>query len=178
MIVTRAAANAAELVAPLAALGAEVIEAPATRIEPLDRSGIAAVLGNLSIYDWVLFTSRNAVHIAWTALHDMGRGAQLLETCRVAAVGPATAGALVALGIRVDVMPPHFVAESLLETLRARSDVRGTRVLYLAAEGARDVLPQGLRALGATVDVTPLYRSLSNDKGFAPLRERLLNGDV
>jgi uroporphyrinogen-III synthase len=98
---------------------------------------------------------------------------------KVAAVGPATTGALRDLGIPVAVTPRRFVAEGLLEALAERDDVRGSRMLYLVARGAREVLPAGLRALGATVDVIPLYRSVADvADGAESLRDRLLRDEV
>ncbi|MHB1863011.1 MAG: uroporphyrinogen-III synthase [Gemmatimonadaceae bacterium] len=178
VVVTRAAQTAASFSTALAALGADVVEMPATRIEPLDAGPLRAAIADLARYDWVLFTSQNAVQLFWEALRHAGLGARPMAGRRVAVVGPATAGALQALGIGVDVVPPRFVAESLLETLGARDDVRGRRVLYLAAAGARDVLPEGLRTLGATVDVIALYRSAPNVEGAAAMRERLLRGEI
>lgn len=179
VVVTRAADKAAGLSEPLAALGAEVIEIPSTRVELLDSAPVLAALNALPNYDWLIITSPNAVAFFWQLLADAGRDAGALATVKVAAVGPATTSALRDLGIPVAVTPRRFVAEGLLDALRERDDVRGSRMLYLVARGAREVLPVGLRALGATVDVIPLYRSVadvSDDAGS--LRERLLQGEV
>jgi uroporphyrinogen III methyltransferase / synthase len=178
VVVTRAADKAESLAAPLAALGADVIAAPATRVELLDGAPARAAIANLTTYDWLVFTSQNAVQFFWRLLAEAGRDARALQDTAVAAVGPATAGALERLGIAVAVTPRRFVAEGLLEALCQREDPRGRRVLYLAARGARDVLPGGLRELGATVDVIPLYRSVPDVEGAAALREQLLRGDV
>jgi uroporphyrinogen III methyltransferase / synthase len=70
------------------------------------------------------------------------------------------------------------VAEGLLESLRAREDVRGAHMLYAAAEGARDVLPTGLAALGAQVDIIALYRNGAAMEDAAPVRARLELGEV
>jgi uroporphyrinogen III methyltransferase/synthase len=113
------------------------------------------------------------VRIFWDALRDAGHDARALAGIRVAAVGPATADALLEHGIVVDVTPDRFVAESLLAALAARADVRGARVLYAAAEGARDVLPRGLEELGATVERVSLYCSVPDADGAAAFRERL-----
>jgi uroporphyrinogen-III synthase len=77
---------------------------------------------------------------------------------KVAAIGPGTAAALGARGIRPDLVPERFVAESLLE---AFPDPAGpaARVLLARAEQARDVLPEGLAARGYRVDVLPVYRT-------------------
>jgi uroporphyrinogen III methyltransferase/synthase len=173
IVVTRAQAQAASLADRLRDEGAEVLEMPATRIEPLDPSQLSIALRNLSSYDWVVFTSQNAVGFFWSALRAAGLDARALHRARVAAIGPATAQALVYHGVAVDVTPERFVAEGLLDVLHSREDIRGKRVLYLAAEGARDVLPAGLQDLEATVDVVPIYRSVPDGHGGRELREQL-----
>src|SRR5262249_49368164 len=97
---------------------------------------------------------------------------------KLAAVGPATADALLDRGLSVDVSPDRFVAEALLDALRDRRDVRGVRVLYAAAEGARDALPDGLAELGAVVERITVYRSVPDAENAAQLRDRLLAGGV
>ncbi len=178
VVVTRAASQADALSRPLAALGADVVEMPSTRVELLDTTPVVVALAKLEDYDWLVLTSQNAVRFFSEILVEAGRGAGALTGLRVAAVGPATAAALEAVGIAVTVTPRRFVAEGLLEAMRGRDDVRGRRVLYLVAHGARDVLAVGLRALGATVDVIPLYRSVPDAEGTAGLRERLLGGEI
>jgi uroporphyrinogen-III synthase len=61
----------------------------------------------------------------------------------------------------------------VLEALDEREDVRGSRVLYVAAEGARDVLPEGLAERGCRVDVLPVYRTASDGAGSGALRDAL-----
>lgn len=173
VLVTRARAQSATMSERLRALGADCLELPATRIEPLDAAGLAERVARLGEYAWVILTSQNAVAALWEALRAAGRDARALGTAKVAAVGPATADALLAHGVAVDVTPERFVAEGLLEALvgaARRDDVRGARVLYVAAEGARDVLPEGLAREGATVDVVRAYRSSPDGSATAALR--------
>jgi uroporphyrinogen III methyltransferase / synthase len=106
------------------------------------------------------------------------RDARALAGVKIAAVGPSTASALLECGLAVDVAPDRFVAEALLDELRLRRDVRGVRVLYVAAEGAREVLQDGLEELGAVVDHVVAYRSVHDGEGAAELRRRLLDGDA
>jgi len=80
-----------------------------------------------------------------------------LHGVTVAAIGPATARALRDRGVVPDVVPAEAVSESLLAAL---GDVAGRRVLVATAQGARDVLPDGLREGGAEVDVVHLYRTV------------------
>jgi uroporphyrinogen III methyltransferase/synthase len=97
---------------------------------------------------------------------------------KLAAVGPATADALLERGLAVDIIPERYVAEGIVEALRGRDDVRGSRVLYPKAEGARDVLPTELRAMGAEVDEIPIYRTVPDPDGVRAAREALESGTV
>ncbi|HEY5062482.1 MAG TPA: uroporphyrinogen-III synthase, partial [Gemmatimonadaceae bacterium] len=107
-----------------------------------------------------------------------GLDARALAGAKIAAVGPATADALLECGLAVDVAPERFVAEALLDTLRQRRDVRGARVLYAAAEGARPTLEDGLASLGAVVQRVVLYKSVVDGAGAQALRERMTTGDA
>jgi uroporphyrinogen III methyltransferase/synthase len=160
ILVTRAQTPASTLAEQLAAAGAGVVEVPATRIEALDPGRARGAVAHLDAYDWLVLTSQNAVELFWSVLREQRLDARALAGLRIAAVGPMTAEALAAHGVMVDVMPERFVAEGLLAALERREDIRGARVLYAGAEGARDVLPAGLRALGGAVDLLPLYRSV------------------
>jgi uroporphyrinogen III methyltransferase/synthase len=178
IVVTRARSQATSLTEQLTAAGAHVIEMPATRIEPTDASVLSGVVTQLSQYGWIVFTSQNAVRIFWDALREQSLDARALAGVKIAAVGPATSGALLDRGLAVDVAPDRFVAEALLDALRDRRDVRGLRVLYAAAEGAREVLQQGLEELGAVVDRIELYRSVRDGDGAERLRALLLDGQA
>ena len=178
IVVTRAQGKGGTLAELLRSLGAEVIEAPATRLERGDSAALRDAAGRLAEYDWLAFTSQVAVEMFWDALRSVGRDARALGAVRVCAVGPATADALGARGIVPDVTPERFVAEGLLEALSARSDVRGARVLYVAAEGARDVLRDGLATLGARVDTVYAYRSVPDAEGARAAKEALAAGEV
>jgi uroporphyrinogen III methyltransferase / synthase len=148
--VTRARAQASGLAARLRDLGAEVLEAPAIRIEPR-----AVELPDLGAFDLLCFTSPNGVRLLFDALPGDARS---LAGVTVAAIGPGTAAELERHGIRADVVPERFVAEGLLDAL---PEVRGRRVLVARAAEARDVLPDGLRERGAEVDVLALYDTVA-----------------
>jgi uroporphyrinogen III methyltransferase/synthase len=150
--VTRARAQASGIAATLRGLGAAVVEAPAIRIEPL-----AAELPDLAGYDLVVFTSVNAVQQLFARVRD----ARALAGTTVAAIGPGTVAELRRHGIVADVVPERSLSEAVLEELTEHGPWR--RVLIPRAEEARDVLPDGLRAQGAEVDVLPLYRTVAEE---------------
>ena len=177
IVVTRASAQAAALTARLLALGAEVMEMPATRIELTEPGRLRAAIDGVGAYSWVMFTSQNAVSIFWDALRESGRDARALGGAKVCVVGPATADALRERGLEPDVLPERFVAEGVLEAL-ASHDLRGAHVLYTSAEGARDVLPAGLRKAGAQVEVIPIYRTVPDGEGAERMAAALQRGVV
>jgi len=178
IVVTRATQQAPALSDKLRDLGADVIEMPATHIARLDLAPLRSAIANIADYDWLIFTSQNAVAIFWEQLLGAGRDARTLAGVKIAAVGPATAGALLEHGITVDVIPKRFVAEGLLEKLQERDDLDGARALYVTAEGARDVLADGLQELGAQVTVLEVYRSISDGQGAEKLSRAIEAGKV
>jgi uroporphyrinogen III methyltransferase / synthase len=159
--VTRARAQSSGLARRLRELGAEVIEAPAIRIVPID--GPAP---ELERYDLVCLTSPNGVALMFERLARSGRDARALTGARVAAIGPGTAAALRGHGVIADVVPERFVAEALVEALAA---VPFSRALVARAAGAREVLPEALRARGAEVDVLELYETVAEPLSQAQL---------
>lgn len=178
IVVTRAREQASHLRAMLEIAGARVIEAPAIRIEALDQGPLYAALGNLASYDWLVVTSRNAVDLLWAAVRELGLDARAFASAKLCAVGPATADALLAHGLAVDVIPDRYVAEGVIEKLRERDDVRGARVLFVRAAGARELLPTALRDMGANVDEVEIYRSVPDLSGLDTLRTALDAGAV
>ena len=178
IVVTRATQQAPVLSEKLRELGADVIEMPATQIARLDLSPLRSVIGSISDYAWLIFTSQNAVAIFWEQLLGAGRDARALAGVKIAGVGPATAGALLEHGITVDLIPKRFVAEGLIEMMRERDDVAGAKVLYVTAEGARDILSEGLEEMGADVTVIEAYRSINDGQGAKRLSRAIEAGKV
>jgi uroporphyrinogen III methyltransferase / synthase len=179
IVVTRAREQAGDLVQALEALGAEVVTAPAIRIEPLaDLEPLRVALANLGRYRWVVFTSQNSVQVVFEKLPAWGHTSRHLAKARVAAIGPATGDALSARGVTADVLPDGYVAESLVEAIASQGDLHGARVLIPQAEIARNTLAEGLRKLGAEVDVIPVYRTVPALGDGAALARELLAGRI
>ncbi len=158
VLVTRARAQADEMVRRLRALGAEPLLFPTIEIRP-PADGYAALdaaLGRLADFDWVVFTSVNGVEHVLRRLEHLGLEPSALNRAQVAAIGPATANALRARGVRVSLLPREYVAEALLEAFPAPA---GRRFLLLRADIARPALREGLRAAGADVEEVAVYRT-------------------
>jgi len=168
--VTRARAQASGLARALADLGADVIEAPLIRTQPLSDPAHATI--DPAPYDLVCVTSANGVAALFERLDDgvHPRGdARSLAHARVAAIGPSTARALSEHGVVADVVAERAVAESLAQAL---AQVPVTRALVARAREARDVLPDALRARGAQVDVVAVYETVA--EALAPRALRAL----
>src|SRR5690242_9806393 len=118
VVVTRARAQASGLASELRDLGAEVVELPAIRIEErTDEPEVRKAAQELTHYSLVCLTSPNGVRVLFDALDAEGLDARSFGHATVAAIGPGTAGALAERGIKADVVPEKFVAESLVEAL-------------------------------------------------------------
>ena len=154
VMVTRGDSQAEGLSRMLEERGAEGVRCPTILIEPLpvDLSRYAP----LERYQWLIFTSANGVERFFELL---GAAAIAFPAgARSAAIGPETAARLRQHGVEPALVPERFVAEDLAEALPAEL-VRGSRVLLPRAAGARELLPERLRAQGAWVDVVETYRA-------------------
>jgi uroporphyrinogen III methyltransferase/synthase len=157
-------------------IGAEPILAPTIAIGPPDDEAAAlAAVTRIRDYAWVAFASRNGVDAFFDRLGASGKDTRAFGDVKVAAIGPATAAALTARGIRVDFMPDVYVNEAVADGLVART-ATGDRVLVFRAQEARDVLPDTLRAAGRAVDVVAAYKTRFVDD--ADLRERAERADI
>ena len=155
---TRAREQASELRARLEELGAEVIELPSIAIEPVE---FDAARPRRATRGWCSRRRTASRASSTAALAAAGLDARALAGLRVAAIGPGTAAALAARGLRPDLLPERFVAESLLEAF-PRPAAPGERVLLARAEQAPRRAPRGPRGDAATtVDVLAVYRTVS-----------------
>lgn len=169
VLVTRAADQAAELLAALEAEGCEALACPVIRTEPAGADALAPCLDGLDRYDWAVFTSENGVRHFLALLLATGRDARALGRARLAAVGPGTAAALAAVGLRADFVPAEHRGESLLREMAAGGLVSGLRVLRVRGDKAGPEVEEGLRAGGAAVDVVTAYRTLPAEPPAAAL---------
>ena len=150
VIVTRASGQARELANGLRELGASVVEIPVIELRPEPQPAEV----NPAPYDWLIFTSVNAVEHFFPRVKDLRtlRG-------RICAIGPATADALRAMRLQPDLIPEDATSEGIAEAFRSWN-LQGARVLLPRAAEARDVIPQTVRAAGATLDIVDVYRNV------------------
>jgi uroporphyrinogen III methyltransferase/synthase len=176
VLVTRRPEQAGGVAAGLRELGATVIEVPTLELAPPENSAaLDRALGRLHRYDWLVFTSGNAVRALGLRLHELGIEASAVgRALPVATVGAATSEVFHETfpGAQVSLEPSTaFHAEALLSCFAARG-CAGQRFLLPTSDRARDLLPRGLAALGGEVEAVVAYRTVIPEG----LAERLADG--
>lgn len=154
VVVTRPERQAGRFRDLVRRLGGEVVAFPTLSIEPLplDEEALACLAPDA--FDWVVYTSANAVEFSVDRLGCPGRA-------RVAAIGSGTARALAARGIEVHAVPAAGADSEGLLALPAFAAPRGLRVLVVKGTGGRDALRTTLTARGAAVAVAEVYRRVT-----------------
>lgn len=174
VLVGRARHQASALTAGLQKEGAEVLEIPFIEIrKPQSYKHLEAALQQIHQYDWLIFTSRNGVNEVWDRLKELNIKNSQLRHLKIAAIGPATKKAVAEHGLKVNVVPRQYVAESVVESLRGR--VKNKQVLLARARVARDVIPRELRKAGARVDVVEAYVTVLPMRSRARLQAVMRN---
>lgn len=161
IVVTRSRSQSSELVEQLSQMGADVLEFPTIRIEPPQNTQpLEDAIIQIIRYDWIIFTSVNGVEIFFQVLTNQGFDTRRLASAKVCAIGPATADRLKNMGIIADLVPPRYVAESIVEILQTKERLDGMHILLPRADIARAELGELLRNKGAIVDELIAYHTI------------------
>jgi uroporphyrinogen III methyltransferase/synthase len=161
VIVTRARSQASRLVAQLEDLGAEVLEFPTIEIVPVeDPRPLDEALKNIDKYDWLMFTSSNAVRGLAARMDALGIDSRSLAHLKFGVNGPSTARALGEIGIKPDAIPNEYLASAMIDLLNER-EITPRNVLFPRSSIGRETLANGLRDMGANVDEIVAYSTQS-----------------
>lgn len=174
IVVTRTREQAGELSKSLADLGADVIELPTIRIEgPPDRHEFAELVTHAHEYDWLVFTSPNGVERFFDAFFATYGDARSLGNPRIAAIGNSTAQKIREYRFAVDLIPKRFVAEGLIEAFK-EVDIENQTILWVKASETREVIGEGLTAMGAIVDECISYQTVAETEDITGAKARLV----
>lgn len=174
ILVGRARHQASALSAQLRSHGATVTEIPFIEIrKPKSFQPLDSALRDIAGYDWLILTSVNGVDALLQRTSKLCLSPRWWKKLKVAAIGPATKKAIEQAGIKVDVVPKEYIAESVVRSLRRR--IHGKHVLLVRAKVARDVIPRELRLAGAEVDVVEAYETVVPAASRVRLRALLKN---
>ena len=178
IVVTRAREQASGLVQRLTEYGAECIQCPTIQVgPPPDWAGLDRAIETIDQYSWIVFTSVNGVDYFFRRLFENGLDVRALGHIKTAAIGPATADRLRTWGLKSDIIPESYRAESVVEAFSA-TPVKGSRILLPRAMEARSVLPVELTRMGAMVDEVTAYETLQAENSAADLIARLTEGSI
>src|SRR6266542_1610755 len=160
IVVTRSREQAGELIDMLEERGAEAIQAPTIRIAPAeDVAALDRACEDAGAYNWIIFTSANAVEHFMQRLLAVS-DVRELKGVRLCAIGPSTAQRLARYGMRVDLTPEEARSEAVIEAIKATGTLKDTRFLLPRADIAREILADQLRDAGAEVSEVVAYRTL------------------
>jgi uroporphyrinogen III methyltransferase/synthase len=169
ILVTRPRAQADEFANKLRSAGFEPIYFPVIEIKPVENNiALERALSKLGCYEWIVFTSTNAVEVVFGKYSRLIFGDGI--GTKFAAIGPKTASSLKARGIDPDFVPEEYVAEAILPGL---GDLIGKWVLLPRAEIARKALPEAIFNAGGIPHEITVYKTLPsqpNSEGLAALR--------
>src|SRR5436190_3288682 len=164
VLVTRPRDQAPELVDRLEAVGADTVVAPMIRIAPPDDYGpLDDACARAASFDWIVFTSANAVDAFIERLVAGPEDLRALKGVKLCAVGPRTAERLARAGLKVDLVPAEYRAEAVLRAISEVAEVRGLNVLLPHADIGREIIADALRKQGAEVSVVVAYRTVAED---------------
>ncbi len=158
IVVTRAIEQARGMKNLLEKRGATVLLFPAVSFsEPADVTALDRAIGSLDTFDWILFTSANAVRFFSSHCRAAGRAIGEGHWPNLAAVGPATASAAAAEGFTIDYVAMEFLGAALAREMSA--SVTGKHILLPRSERAGRDLPDALKAAGANVTEVVAYHT-------------------
>jgi uroporphyrinogen III methyltransferase / synthase len=171
ILITRPAEQARDFIGALKAQGAEPISFPTIQIvPPRGWAKVDKAIENLTTYDVLILTSVNGVKFFFQRLKEKGKNIGSLKKLKMVAIGPTTAAAIERRHLRVDIVPPKFQAESVVEVLEKKG-ITGKRFLLPRAEKARDVLPQEITKRGGHIDVVTVYRISKGEGNIQEVKE-------
>lgn len=158
IVLTRAVEQARDLKARLEKMGAVVLLFPAVNFsEPSDTKDLDRSIQSLNEFDWILFTSSNAVRFFAGRCRKLEVEPSHEVSFHCAAVGPATASAVAAEGFPVDHVAQEYIGSALARELSG--SLKGKKVLLPRSERARPDLPAALRSVGALVTEVITYHT-------------------
>jgi len=175
--ITRPQERAQTAVDMIKSHGGIPLVAPTLELQPSKTESLMDLCQRASELDWIIFTSPASLHSLLKYCYNFKK--RLKPHCRVAAIGPKTAKALSKYGISTELLPDDYTAEGLLEVFKDIS-LKDKKVGVPRTFSARQVLPNGLKEMGAHVFLAEAYKStLPRDKSVVhELIDGIIQGEV
>ena len=171
IVITRPEAQAEEFQTLLQNEGAQPYLFPTIQIIPPETfQYLDQKIKNMGKYDWLIFTSANAVRFFFQRMKEIPCDIRNLKGIKICAIGPTTAHCIETYGLSVDLIPEKFSSEGIIAAF-GKEDIKGQNILIPRAGKTRDILPRELTASGANVDCVTAYRTVSSGRK----KEELIN---
>ena len=178
ILITRTTEQAGVFSRLIEELGGEPMSFPVIKLAPLKNTfALDSAIKGVSSYDWAIFTSVNGVKYFFERLYALGFDLRELKGVKICAIGPATGKALLDAGIKVDLTPKEYVAESVIKSL-GKKNIRGKRFLLPRALKAREVIPTEIRRFGGRIDVVTTYETVRPVKEAGKVKRLLKEGKI
>lgn len=175
VVVTRSRGQASKFSRKLEELGADVLEFPVIKIEPIkDLKNINRAMYDIKSFDWLVFTSVNGVKHFFQHFIELIGDIRILNGIKICAIGPATRDALLRYYLKADIMPKRYIAEEILNEMKD-INLEGKKILICRAQIARDILPKGFHSLGANVTVVEVYTTVREKSNTDLLKEKQID---
>ena len=175
VVVTRARKQSSDLSEKINSLGGKAVELPVIKIEKNDDTELRKEIENLRDYTHIVFTSRNGVELFFETLDNMGLDSRVFFGVKVCSIGAGTSEELMKRGIKADIVPERFVAESLFEEMK-KTVKSSNKILIPRSENAREFLADKLKEICEVKEVFS-YKTVIDEKS-REIAEDVLKSDV
>lgn len=175
-LITRPRHQASGLSELLEREGAQVLEAPAIEIAP-NPEDVERILNKLGDFHWLIFTSANGVTAFFQGMENKGLDSRALFHSKICAVGPATAQALAARGIKADLVPYEYTTKGIIASFKGKA-IKGKTFLLLRADIATGEMEEDLKKRGALVRRLDVYKTVFASSMDEEVKAKLVDGDI
>ncbi len=172
ILITRSRRQAGKLSALLDEFGAETIEIPVIRIEPVDDyNALDIAIEQIHNYNWLIFTSVNGVH-AFFERFLRKNDIRNLAGIKLASIGPATKKEIESFHLKVDFTPTEYVAECFTEEFIKHYEVKNKKFLLISSDKARDHIQRTFSLHGGDCTVIIGYKTVTSESNEEELNTK------
>jgi len=183
ILLTRSRDQAEEMCKKLEKLGAGVVEFPTIRIvPPKNYSQLDKAIVKIEDYDWIIFTSQNAIDFFFNRFKTKNKNFKVLKKIKIGVIGPATAKRVKNYGLKIALLPKKYTTEGIVKEFQRmmpkKDEFSGLNILLPRADIATPLLPEGLNKLGARVTQVVAYRTVKEKNPSRVVKKMLKNGKI
>ncbi len=178
ILITRSFQQASPLQKRLESLGANTICIPTIEISsPPHWQAFDTAFTNYQEFDWILFTSLNAVQKTQERIHALGGSMQQLSRLNIGAIGNQTQNALLQLQLNVTLVPQEYSSTGMCQALQ-QLQIQGKHFWIPSALVRNPELPDYIRTAGGIASCTPVYQTILPQQNIGLLQETMMQKNI